>query len=46
VGALISQAAWCREKVIELVDRANRAREALRGVDEHLPDRSDRRHET
>jgi hypothetical protein len=27
---LASQAAWCREKVSELVERANRAREAMR----------------
>ena len=27
---LASQAAWCREKVGELIERANRAREALR----------------
>lgn len=29
---LASQAAWCREKVGELVERANRAREAMRGL--------------
>jgi hypothetical protein len=29
---LASQAAWCREKVGELVERANRAREAIRGL--------------
>src|SRR5215467_8257000 len=29
---LASQAAWCREKIAELVDRANRAREAMRGL--------------
>jgi hypothetical protein len=28
--ALASQAAWCRQKVAELVDRANRAAAALR----------------
>jgi hypothetical protein len=44
--ALISQAAWCREKVIELVDRANRAREALEKVDERLLEDRERRHET
>ncbi len=44
--ALISQAAWCREKVIELVDRANRAREALEGVEERLTNPDERRHET
>lgn len=31
--ALASQAAWCREKIAELVDRANRAREAMRALD-------------
>jgi hypothetical protein len=29
---LASQAAWCREKVSELVERANRAREAMRNL--------------
>lgn len=29
---LTSQVAWCRQKVDELVDRANRAREALRSL--------------
>jgi hypothetical protein len=29
---LVSQVAWCREKVAELVSRANRAREALRDL--------------
>lgn len=29
---LASQAAWCREKVAELVERANRAREAIQGL--------------
>lgn len=29
---LTSQVAWCREKVAELVDRANRAREAMRSL--------------
>ncbi len=29
---LASQAAWCREKVAELVERANRARKAMRGL--------------
>jgi hypothetical protein len=28
--ALASQAAWCRSKMIELVDRANRALDELR----------------
>lgn len=27
---LVSQVAWCREKISELISRANRAREALR----------------
>jgi hypothetical protein len=27
---LVSQVAWCREKIADLVSRANRAREALR----------------
>ena len=27
--ALVSQVSWCRQKVAELVERANRAREAL-----------------
>jgi hypothetical protein len=27
---LVSQVAWCRDKIAELVSRANRAREALR----------------
>ncbi len=31
--ALVSQGAWCREKVAELVDRANRAREAMRRLE-------------
>lgn len=30
--ALVSQADWCREKIAELVERANRAREALRSL--------------
>lgn len=29
-----SQAAWCREKLAELISRANRAREALRDLDD------------
>jgi hypothetical protein len=29
---LVSQAAWCREKIAELISRANRAREALRDL--------------
>lgn len=29
--ALASQAAWCRQKVAELIDRANRAAVSLRG---------------
>ncbi len=29
---LASQAAWCREKIAELVERANRARQAIRGL--------------
>lgn len=29
---LVSQAAWCREKIAELVERANRAREAMRNL--------------
>jgi len=29
---LASQASWCREKVAELVERANRARKAMRGL--------------
>ncbi len=29
---LTSQVAWCRQKVEELVERANRAREALRSL--------------
>ena len=29
---LVSQVAWCREKIAELVSRANRAREALRDL--------------
>jgi hypothetical protein len=29
---LASQAAWCREKIGELVERANRARKAMRGL--------------
>ena len=29
---LVSQVAWCREKISELVSRANRAREALRDL--------------
>ena len=37
--ALVSQAAWCREKVTELVERANRAREALRSLDRPRPNR-------
>lgn len=31
--ALASQAAWCRQKVEELIERANRAREAMRRLD-------------
>jgi hypothetical protein len=31
--ALASQADWCREKIAELVQRANRAREALRALE-------------
>jgi hypothetical protein len=27
---LVSQVAWCREKISELISRANRAREELR----------------
>jgi hypothetical protein len=30
---LVSQASWCRQKVVELAERANRAREALRALD-------------
>lgn len=33
--ALVSQGAWCREKVADLVERANRAREALRALEDH-----------
>ena len=29
---LVSQVAWCREKIADLVSRANRAREALRDL--------------
>lgn len=29
---LVSQAAWCRDKIAELVSRANRARDALRDL--------------
>ncbi len=29
---LVSQVAWCREKIAELISRANRAREALRDL--------------
>jgi len=29
---LTSQVAWCRQKVAELVERANRAREAMRSL--------------
>jgi hypothetical protein len=29
---LASQAAWCREKIGQLVERANRAREAMRSL--------------
>ena len=29
---LVSQVAWCREKIGELISRANRAREALRDL--------------
>ena len=29
---LVSQVAWCREKIAELVSRANRARDALRDL--------------
>jgi hypothetical protein len=29
---LVSQVAWCREKITELISRANRAREALRDL--------------
>jgi len=31
--ALASQGAWCREKVVELIERANHAREELRNRD-------------
>lgn len=31
--ALASQGAWCREKVSELIERANRAREEMRTSD-------------
>lgn len=37
--ALVSQGAWCREKIAELVERANRAREALRTLDRPRPAR-------
>jgi hypothetical protein len=30
--ALVSQASWCRQKVAELTERANRAREALQSL--------------
>lgn len=30
--ALVSQASWCRQKVAELCERANRAHEALRAL--------------
>ena len=30
--ALVSQASWCRQKVAELIERANRAREALNAL--------------
>lgn len=30
--ALVSQASWCRQKVAQLTERANRAREALRAL--------------
>jgi hypothetical protein len=29
---LTSQVAWCRQKVADLVERANRAREAMRAL--------------
>lgn len=29
---LTSQVAWCRQKIAELVERANRAREAMRAL--------------
>ncbi len=29
---LVSQVAWCREKIAELISRANRAREALKDL--------------
>ena len=29
---LTSQVAWCRQKVAELIERANRAREAMRSL--------------
>jgi hypothetical protein len=32
--ALASQGAWCREKVSELIDRANRARDEMRAPEE------------
>ena len=35
--ALVSQGAWCREKITELVERANRSREALRTLDTPRP---------
>jgi hypothetical protein len=31
---LVSQAAWCREKIADLISRANRARDALRDLDQ------------
>jgi hypothetical protein len=31
---LVSQTAWCREKIAELISRANAAREGLRKLDE------------
>ena len=30
--ALVSQASWCRQKIAELIERANRAREALKAL--------------
>ncbi len=30
---LVSQVVWCREKIAELFERANRAREAMRGLE-------------
>ena len=44
--ALVSQGAWCREKIAQLVDRANRAREALHSLDHPNGNRSPERHRT